>query len=79
MEEVPQPALFRLGLEFFDDRRIEMRITGFGHLPGVDLLRRIHVPRHEIEKAISVFEASVGVGEIHVMSPVSSERCLGQT
>ena len=40
MEEIPQATPARLGLEFLDDRRVEVRVAGVAHLLVVHGLRR---------------------------------------
>ena len=50
VEEVPQSARSRLGLELLHDRRLEVRVAGFAHLLVVHGLGRVDVRVHEVEQ-----------------------------
>src|SRR5690606_17405487 len=65
MEEVPQTALPRFTLEVLDHRRVEVRITGSGHLFGVDLFGGIDVLVHEGQQPILVLARGVAHRELH--------------
>jgi hypothetical protein len=68
-EQVPQPPGAGLCLQFLHDRRVELRVAGFGHLPVVDRLGRVDVLVHELEEPSPQVLAPIAEGELHGRLP----------
>ncbi len=68
-EEIPQPALARLGLELLHDGRDLPSRRPLIELLGEDGLRRVDVLVHEVRELLHVHLRLLGVFEFHRRSP----------